>query len=464
MKRLLTLLMLLPLGSLATAPEPVLEARPTDFRWGFPVIPAHSRAGIYEIELTGAVLGSCAHPDLGDLRLFGEHDNPVPFIIVEGNTATAAPSESWREVPHFPLYRAQGRPPAQTPEIYIDAGPDGTIVNIRGRDQRAAEKAVWAYLIDLGEGGRGGTALRLRWKEKTDNALVRLIVEQSDDLIHWRPALESAVLAHLHFGGQRIDRDTLLLPTGTHRYLRLRGPGGDPGFELLQASMRQTVDLPPRPPHWVEPAATERRVDRSVGIRYFYDGGAPLPVSQLQIRMPRDNSLARVTLHSRPDPGSRWRLRWQGVSYRLRINGETLENPAIPLSRTRDRYWRLTVNESSGAAGHPPTFLLGWYPPRVRFLGEGDSRYLLTCGNRDIRGLPASFTGILRQHLEQVRPEMLGATTLGERQALGSATLTQPPAPPLPWRQWLLWAVLLAGVLVVGLMVRNLWREMQSKR
>jgi hypothetical protein len=45
-------------------------------------------------------------------------------------------------------------------------------------------------------------------------------------------------------------------------------------------------------------------------------------------------------------------------------------------------------------------------------------------------------------------------------QLLGGEQQLQPAPPPLPWKKWLLWSVLVAGVLAMLGMARGLYRQM----
>ena len=57
---------------------------------------------------------------------------------------------------------------------------------------------------------------------------------------------------------------------------------------------------------------------------------------------------------------------------------------------------------------------------------------------------------------------LIKAARAGSERTLGGAERLRPPAAPVPWKQMLLWGVLLLGVAVLGIMVRQLYRQLKA--
>ena len=58
--------------------------------------------------------------------------------------------------------------------------------------------------------------------------------------------------------------------------------------------------------------------------------------------------------------------------------------------------------------------------------------------------------------------KLVAAAQAGAQKILGGVERLE-PVRELPWRQWLLWVVLIAGVVVVGIMALKLYREMNGE-
>ncbi len=443
-------------------PVPVTEFVPEDFACRFPLRIEEGKSPAIAVELTGEAYRCLTRPDVGDLRVFDGDGKPLPFIIDEP-LASAPPPSSWREVPLFPLAGFAGEEPEATPGIRITTRPDGTIVDIRtGRGRKDRDKPG-AYILDLGTATGGAPReLRLEWRNE-DAILIEATVEQSADLLVWRPA-GKAVLARMRIGDHGIDRNRIDLPAPVSRYLRLSWPDGKQGPVLQGAWVRVTSQTTPPPLRWTRPSVVKEEAARGRKRIFLFDSEGTFPVTGLRVRLPRPGSLAALHIASTERPGGPWRSRYRGVFYRLSMDEREVHSDQVSITRTSDRYWRITLIDSFSLGDEPPGLELGWRPQRIRFVASGRPPLFLACGNPRITPLSPAFVNSLRQSIfGSLSSRMIGTASLGGPQALGGPEPAPPPSTPLPWRQWLLWVVLLGGVLVVGFMVRNLWREMRAK-
>jgi hypothetical protein len=106
-----------------------------------------------------------------------------------------------------------------------------------------------------------------------------------------------------------------------------------------------------------------------------------------------------------------------------------------------------------------PLLAIGWTPARLTFLARGEGPYMLAFGNAEI-GAAAFDSGDL--------PPLAPGTEAGEARPGAVAVLGgegQRLAPMrIDWKTLLLWASLLAGVTLLGLLALHLMRQVQRDR
>jgi len=432
----------------------VAESRisPQDFAVGFPLqLPAGY--GAYTLDLNEEVYRAVVSPQLADLRVFDDAGAVQPHVL---DLPSPAQNLGEVELPLFTLYCS--RPGSSLPEeVQVETGPTGTVVRVTGQQTDRRQREVWGYLLDLGGLEGQPKQLYFNWTPPEEGFVSRIVIEGSNDLASWRP-LQTAVLADLNTEGQRISRNSVELPANLPRYLRFAWPLDGSGVELQKAVILVAKEGAPAPLRWLEPEPQE-----AAELSWTYDAGGPFPVRRLQIVLPQAGNLARVRLESRASVEYGWHPRYQGLLYNLQIDGKPLRNEEVTLVSS-DRYWRLVVEEAWGQIAAAPRLRLGWQPHRLRFSASGKPPYLLAAGSIRVLGVDVDLESGFRNLIDALPESAFGKASLGPPITLaGEAALVKPvPKRPLPWRSWLLWGVLILGVLVVAGMVRSLLGEMKT--
>jgi hypothetical protein len=428
--------------------------KPEDFARGIR-LETPGAAPVYRLALPDEVYRTTTRDDLGDIRVFNAAGEPMPHTLIRPRPAEAAATRV--DLPFFPLHdRSDGASADLFLQFRLDG--DGTVIRA-GRKPTAGEERVQGYLVDASGLERSPEALILDWAIPETGA-ASAVVEAGDDLSRWRPLVPSATLARLRYGGHSLERRTIPLPDRRYKYLRIRWlPGGTPlGLTRVKARLspvRREVDR-----RTLELAG--RAAEGDDGPALHYDSGGRFPVDRATVAMNRPNSLMEGALLSRPDGETDWRVRHRGLFYRLTLGGTTLESGPIRLPSTAtDRFWRLEAGE--GAAGmdaDPPALILEWTPHELVFLAGGDGPFTLAFGSGRAESPDAALGSLLETLKDGGASDIAGRAALGETVVLGGGEALRPPAPLLPWRQWALWAVLVAGVLLLGWMAWRLHREM----
>lgn len=106
---------------------------------------------------------------------------------------------------------------------------------------------------------------------------------------------------------------------------------------------------------------------------------------------------------------------------------------------------------------------LGWQSDELLFLARGTGPYLLAYGNgglenaKDVQRTDSVLTAIQQQQ----SGDIVRIAALGKHLELGGENALQTPPPPKPWKTWLLWAVLVGGVIVMAFMAASLLKDLR---
>jgi hypothetical protein len=406
---------------------------------------------VHAVALPPEVYRVVTRDDLGDLRVFNGGGEELPHAIARSGAAPAGrPPE--RALPLFPL-RGRSAEEATGLTIEVTRAPSGAITHVTTpRASGADARPLQAYLVDAIGLDLPIAGLRLAWADTTSDFVARVVPEWSDDLARWHPWGPPVTLAHLRYAGNRLQRSELPLPPRRVRYVRLSWPEGGP-----LPALDSLTALPALPE---EPVRQWARLEASSpeAHRFLFDQEGVLPVDRVRFELPQPNTLARVELESAPSPTGPWQRRYQGLAYRLRVEGTDVVAPPISTPRTTDRYWRLRADPAGGGLGaEAPALELGWVPERLLFVARGEGPYTLAFGSA--RALPSAFAS---EDLVQRVPGREGsgsvATSEGDSFELGGPQrLTRERE--VPWTQVLLWGVLLLGVGVLLAMTIRLLRQ-----
>lgn len=430
-----------------------------DYAWQWPLAFDSDDSGAYRVVLDESVYRRIRDAGLADVAVLDPQGAAVPSSVLPQPGPGTLPLRRV-ELPWFPLPMptAAGEGERRDWQLLTEVAADGSLRRISTRigDSPPVGSAA-ALLVDLSELHGTVSALELEWKPVASLDVVYR-VEASNDLDDWYSLPARGRMVDLRRDGQRllqrrVQLDHLLLQQGP-RYLRLlpEHPGQAP--EIVRVRAELAVAKPLETLRWLE--LEGRRSEAGGQLHFEYTLEGRFPIEQLDAVLP-GNHAVRWQLESRDDPDADWRLRagpW--MAYRVDAAGRAHQSPAQALSEpARDRYWRL---RPTAAVSGQPQLRLGYRPEALVFLAPEPGAYVLVAGS----ARPPSADTTVRQLVADLRRQQGGdwqpsTARLGEPQVLaGEAALT----PRRDWTAWVLWAVLIAGALVVvGLAVtvlRNL--------
>ncbi len=435
-----------------------------DFAAGY-YLEVDNKSAVYSLELPEDVYHMVRSADLRDVRVFNGSGEVVPheFRTVQTDQTTLRDKKT---LPFFPLFLASM--PSNMKGISLEVSRDtaGAIVNIKSdpagdKDQQE----ITGYLLDLSGLKQAVAELEFHWKKDMDSSVFTVNIEQSDDLVRWTPLVYKATLADLQFGGQEVEKRTIELPRQPLKYLKLTWQESRWPLKLTEvASFFRSVAAPGKH-RWVSVENGNLREENGQFMVDF-ETSYRLPTTSAQIHFSETNSIARLSIQSRPSIDTAWSTRCEQVFHDLSYKDATLQNEPCEFQSTSDPLWRVVIKQDGAGLGSGKRLAalqLGWQPSELLFMGRGTPPYLLAFGSGKLaQGNQDSSAGMLLMAMQVKKsgPEIAQAK-LGKRIDLGGDLALRTPAKPTPWKTWLLWLVLVMGVGLVALMTRSLLKEMK---
>ncbi len=452
-------LMLIPftitLGTPVLGDVPV----PQDFAFGF-TVESEVQGAIFELEVPDAIYRRVTRRDLGDIRVFNSEDQIVPHALrLPGTEPREVPAPV--EVPFFPLYMRDDQDTSgQMLRIITDE--KGTIVDTATTVYSSGEAGrIFAYLLDTSGLEHSPARLRLAWEQPEDSGFaVTIGVTYSDDLSHWHNLVSTVTLADLQSGEDVLVHNEIELPERKARYLRITWPEALRAINLtdVRASFSATGQSPPR--RWLTvPGVPDKDDPRA----FEYDTGGHWPVDRARMEFAQSNVVLNAVLMSRSGQETNWNPRYRGIFYALKYQGTALESEPAVFVTTSDRNWRFKLEDKERYfAATPPTLLLSWVPHVLTFVAQGTPPYTVAFGSARIAAAARPVDELLRSIDEEQEKGLIVKAKASSIFTLGGETKLEPPATPFPWKTFILWSVLLAGVAMLAWMVRNLFYKMNT--
>lgn len=408
-------------------------------------------AGAHQVELDATVYVTAVSPRLRDVVIVNADGRQVPALLQSAPPPAA--ERRTRALSWFPLPASAARPGSDITSI--------SELDIEGRLRRVQwapggdDAAPVALLVDATAADAPVEALALAWDPSAAPFERALRVEGSDDLRQWRPLPAGARLLDLQRDGARLVERRIVFDTLVReRYLRVT-PGAGVGAmpTITGVSAESTVPGAAAELQW-----RTLEVDAQADGSFVYRLDARVPVTHVDLGL-AGNATARWSLSARDDAQTPWRtLAGDWLVYRV---GADATPPLALDAPVRMREWRLQAEAAS--PGAPPALRLGYRPERLVFVAEGPGPFALRAGSARTARNDAPVAPLLADLRARNGADWQpAAATLGARTELAGATALD-DTPTRDWGTWLLWGVLLLGVLLIGGFALSLLRAPKSE-
>lgn len=400
-------------------------------------------------------------PALRDLAVFNADGETVPFGPIPKLAGTLEGGQRERiEVPWFVLPKAVGSTDADALRLLIERDGEGKLrrldatIAANSADSPAAPDAP--ILLDLRAVDAQVESLELDWQRGDLDLRARFRLTASDDLEHWNEVLAEASVVDLEQGGFSLQRRRIDLARASSRdFLQLIRLDEGAALPLtgIGANVRRRSEFHETELAWISlrPIAQDE-----AAATYHFSVPGPLPVSRIAIDWNLDNAVATVAVSSRFAPAAAWQTRAGFTAFKVGNDKDVVSNDDVPVALSRDRHWQVQVRPDAGAE---PTLRLGYRPDEFALLAQGRPPFVLVAGSRHGGGADYPMDVLVTQLSQQTGDKwVLELAAIGQEQTLSGAAAVAPEV-QVPWRKWVLWAVLLGGVVLIGGMVLKLLRE-----
>jgi hypothetical protein len=420
----------------------------------------------YRLPLPLALRWQSAHADLRDLRVFNAEGESLAYGFVQARPLQMREVHD-QAVKWFPL-RGPADASSKQPGITVQRSGDGTLIQVVPDQTVPADKTVLrGWLLDTSTISAPLQKLALDWKGGADG-FQRFRIEASDDLQQWR-SWGDGQIARLAFGGEQIERREIELPGMRARYLRLTWQSPREAPTLTQAVLTSTSSNELVPPlDWSDMIQAKRD-----GDEYQVSLPRPTVLERVRVSVYQSNIIAPVSLSmldqaaasgsNRRDNRRPLQPSWgpiaNGVLYRLVQDGTEIRNDELELPAVPVKELKLRVDERGGGLGDAVSFRVAARGMEVVFLARGTPPYTLAMGRENAEATQLPLSTLVPGY----QPERL--TKMGTAQASAPlAPVTRTPAPLVShaWKKIGLWAVLLLGVGLLGLMAMSLLKTQRK--
>lgn len=415
-------------------------------------------APIYQLRLPDSVYRNVTSDTLADLRVLNSDNQVLPHAF---RPPVAAQSTITRRIalPLYPLHET-GSTGTDQGDLDIQVENNGAIIRIQSGAGTlpSAREAVRSYIVDISDIKGSIRTLEFDISCKDASYIRQASLQYSQDLHRWSTAVSRFTLAELDYGGHSLKKYQLSLPPIKARYLRINWLDFPDGLQLdgINAVIGKTAITAARR----EQLLLEGQA-ATTGVKNFqYYSGGPFPVSRVNIVLPETNTLIEAVIQSRSQPSTAWRTRHSGTFYKLQVEDSKLEHSGVEITPTRDRYWQILVENGNGLGSLTPRLQLDWVPAQLVFLARGAVPYKLVFGNSGLHSVQKAVAALLQVLGQQDDPALSARATLGAPLQLKGAAALESPA-SIPWQRYLLWGILLAGVVLLFAMALGLFKQME---
>jgi len=426
-----------------------VQLQPSDFAYGS-ILQTPISSSLYSITLTEAIYQGSVQSNLNDLRIFNDKKEIVPFIL----EYTSQDTQINTQLKDLSFFRVNKNENHSTTFSIIESNKQSLNQNAKIQKEKNitySKKATDTdYIVDLRKFQRPLKSVKLTWDSTNQNQIIHASFATSTNLQDWTPLVPDAVLAKLSYQNKMLEQNKIEFPATKANFLKISFKN-DNSFQLnsVQGDFLLTHEAIH---NW-----TQLRAEKyNNASEIEFDAHAYFPIDTLTINLPQ-NTLLKVKIFSKKEKDNSWELRHTDTIYHLYSEDQKIVSPPIHIKRQSDRFWLLRVEDNNiNLQNIMPTLTLGWVPAQLTFLAQGPGPFLLAYGNATA---PIAHFTVLPADA-QIKPATMGPQIiLG-----GSSKLQLPPAEkPLPWKQWLLWTLLIMIIIFLAKTSFQLYKELFKK-
>lgn len=442
-------------------------------------------AALQRVVLPAQVLAALQTADYRDIRIFNAQGQPVPMALAAGGSATVlAATEKQITLPAYPILGGAGASAGTLAQeglsLRIEEQQGRRVVQINtsaGTPAVPSGQQVLGALFDTRTLGAPAVSLALD-VDLPPAQPVSFQVATSRDLTRWSP-LASTVLYRAPAqngaaGAAQLGSSTIHL-TGADlkdQYLRVTWAPAQGGVELgsnlalrgATVTTSRSAAAAARPTVQVNLPAQNKPHELGFSLPFA------TPVAAIGITPQGSNVLVPVRVLGRNGNQQPWTSLAQAVVYSLQTAGVDQRSAAITLPSYQGNSWRdIRVEADTKTPGFtaPPAVSVEFDPVQLVFVASGDAPFTLAAGlpATDAQAAASAYLP-LQSLVPGYQPAQENTLPLARTEVAAAGAANVPASVQAPdlsnktsTKTMVLWGVLLAGVLALGLMAWALARQ-----
>lgn len=442
-------------------------------------------AALQRVVLPAQVLAALQTADYRDIRIFNAQGQPVPMALAAGGSATVlAATEKQITLPAYPILGGAGASAGTLAQeglsLRIEEQQGRRVVQINtsaGTPAAPSGQQVLGALFDTRTLGAPAVSLALD-VDLPPAQPVSFQVATSRDLTHWSP-LASTVLYRAPAqngaaGAAQLGSSTIHL-TGADlkdQYLRVTWAPAQGGVDLAAnvALRGATVTTSRSAAAAARPTVQVNLPTQNKPHELGFSLPFATPVAAIGITPQGSNVLVPVRVLGRNGNQQPWTSLAEGVVYSLQTAGVDQRSAAITLPSYQGNSWRdIRVEADTKTPGFtaPPAVSVEFDPVQLVFVASGDAPFTLAAGlpATDAQAAASAYLP-LQSLVPGYQPAQENTLPLARTEVAAAGAANVPASVQAPdlsnktsTKTMVLWGVLLAGVLALGLMAWALARQ-----
>ena len=442
-------------------------------------------AALQRVVLPAQVLAALQTADYRDIRIFNAQGQPVPMALAAGGSATVlAATEKQITLPAYPILGGAGASAGTLAQeglsLRIEEQQGRRVVQINtsaGTPAAPSGQQVLGALFDTRTLGAPAVSLALD-VDLPPAQPVSFQVATSRDLTRWSP-LASTVLYRAPAqegaaGAAQLGSSTIHL-TGADlkdQYLRVTWAPAQGGVDLAAnvALRGATVTTSRSAAAAARPTVQVNLPTQNKPHELGFSLPFATPVAAIGITPQGSNVLVPVRVLGRNSNQQPWTPLAQAVVYSLQTAGVDQRSAAITLPAHRGTSWRdirIEVDAKTPGFTVPPAVSVEFDPVQLVFVASGDAPFTLAVGlpATDAQAAASAYLP-LQSLVPGYQPAQENTLPLARTEVAAAGAANVPASVQAPdlsnktsTKTMVLWGVLLAGVLALGLMAWALARQ-----
>ncbi len=420
---------------------------------------SNANTSLREIEIPIALYENIKRKDYGDLRLFNADGQIVPHQF---NHSTPH-KNVYQSTPlvFYPLSQKEAQNTNNIQVIISQKSKESHLrVDQKFVENNPQEPNEYQYIIENKIDNKKHSPLlcqlKLNWTQSQPSSVIRFKLESSNQLQQWRTLSHNLTVSKLNYDGSQLIHNQVNFPCTSQKYLRLTWLQPSQSTQLSHIEGVYTYKQN-NETRWINTGKPPIQKDG----HWFFESPVIAAISSIEFIAPNDGLLYKGALYSRHNEKEKWRYRTEVNQYQLNLGETSLQSSPLTFSATSDRYWKMNLKtESQLSPNQLPDIKLGWIPKQLYFLAQGNEPFTIAFGNPNIK--PAHNNG-LNDLINSIKQSKANIDQV-QIEAITSHNKTFKSNSELPWKQIVLWIVLILGTLLMGLMAYRLYQQMNEDK